>query len=185
MRRNPKLQVRKHHFLLLEVVIAIILIALCIIPLISPHTFILTEQKKFIHKVELDHLVNLTFADIVERMYRNEIPWSRIVGGDIFEIDEFDLQRMGYDRRLPFTGAYSFKVEHEKPTEESPKKLYLLSLRLSFVPLEGGRQSPVDKGKSALNYYYEIFAVRDLAGGEAPSPSQEEAEPPQQEEEAL
>lgn len=92
---------RKRHFLLLEVMIAFALIVMCILPLIYPHTFILTSQRKFIHKVDLDHQVNRIYADIVERLYRNGIPWNDIISGTEFEVNDLLLQRLKLEKKTP------------------------------------------------------------------------------------
>jgi hypothetical protein len=161
-----RLKVNKRHFLLLEVLIAFILIVVCMLPLITPHTFILTEQKKFMQQLEVDHLVNLVYADIVERLYRNEIPWNSIINGSVFEIDDFILQRIRYDKKLPYKGTYQFGEIIHKPTDESPKKLYVLKLDMNFIP-EGkpmaGHETEIP---GTLKYHYELFAVRDLGEGE-------------------
>ena len=153
------MKIRKHHFLLLEVIIAFILIVLCIIPLISPHTFILIEQKKFIHEIELDHVVNLTYADIVERLYRNDISWNAILNEEEFEIDDALLQRINYEKTLPYEGKYRFKEILHKPGEESLRTLYLMALNMTFTPTETEHKGGASK---ALNYHYELFIIRDL-----------------------
>lgn len=175
MRKRTKIKVRKRHFLLLEVIIAFILIVMCIIPLISPHTFILTEQKRFVHTIEVDHLVNLAFADIVKRMYINDINWSRIVNRDIFEVDESLLQRVEYKKQLPYTGVYRFGVVRYKPTGESPRKLYLLKLEMKFIPKGKTLTSFEEKMPGVLSYYYELFAVRDLGEGNLPEVEEEDS----------
>lgn len=161
-----KIKFRKRHFLLLEVIIAFILIVMCIIPLISPHTFILIEQKKFIHKIEADHLVNLTYADIVERLYLNEIPWNRVVSGDGFEIDDSLLERIKYEKMFPYKGTYRFGEIKHKPKDESLRKLYLLKLEMKFVPADKSKKDYEEEVPGTLNYYYELFVVRDLGEGE-------------------
>jgi len=152
-----KFKVRKRPFLLLEVMIAIVLIALSVIPLIYPHVFILTEQKKFVHRIELDHVVNLIFADIVEQMYRNELSWNQVFEGTKEAITAEHLRRVQYEKSFPFKGEYWFEETDHKPLEDSLRKLYLLNLNLIFVP-----ETTKEKDPKPLTYQYKLFVIRDL-----------------------
>ena len=140
---------KKRHLLLLEVMIAIALIVICVIPLISPHLFVLKYQREFVDKVELDHLVNLLYADFSEKMYKNEISWDQIAGKQEHEIDEHLLRRVGYTKKLPFKGTYRFGEVKHKPKPPQDFSVYLVTLDFTFSPEE-------------LKYHYEICVVRDL-----------------------
>lgn len=153
---------QKRPILLLEVMIAIALIVLAAIPLIYPHVYLLRAQSYFLEKVELDHVVNLHFVDLLEQLYLNKVPWGGVVNGQEFTFSDDTLSEMGYKRPLPFKGNYRFKVKNFKPKgeSESPLTLYLLDLDYSFYPKT---QTP-DK-KNQLNYHYNLFVVRDLGDG--------------------
>ena len=76
-------EVKKRYVSLLEVLIAFALIVLCVLPLIYPHVAMFKSQKAFIRKVELDHVVNLLYAKILEKLYMNSIPWQELGDGKI------------------------------------------------------------------------------------------------------
>lgn len=177
-----KLTIKKH-FLLLEVLIAFVLIALCMIPLISPQTFILTQQKKFIQELEVNHVVNLAYADIIERLYKNEIPWNSIIQGNEFEVDETMLQRLKYSKKIPYRGYYAFSEIIHKPTEDTPRKLYLFNLNFQFVPQVQGSgsksQEPLIPG--TLKFHYEVFVIRDIGTPGTPQSETNEGENPRSE----
>lgn len=176
MRGSPKnlkkmpFLIQKRHFLLLEVLIAFVIIALCMIPLISPHVFVLTEQKKFVKQVELDHLANLVYGDIVERMYQNEIQFSNVINGYEFEVDDPLLERIKFDKRLPYKGSFHFKEIIHKPTQEAPKTFYLVKLEIRFVPINKAPASYAADIPGTIRYVYELFLVRDH---QAMAPNQE------------
>lgn len=160
--------VRKRHYLLLEVLIAFFIVAMCVLPLIYPHTYILISQRKFISKVELDHLVNLLYGDILERMYKNEIRWQDIINKVEFEVDNTLLERVKFTKKLPYKGTFVFNEEKHKPDEgeaEVPYAHYLLKLDFSFT-------SEQDKQEKPLKYHYKIFAVRNLAGAPLMEPTE-------------
>lgn len=164
-------KVNKRHVLLLEVLIAFALIVMCIIPLLYPHTFILKEQKQFIHRIELDHVVNLLLADITERLYLNEIPWNDIANKTVFQIEETELRRINYSRSLPFKGSYQFGETIHKPKGEAAYSLYLLTLDITFTP-----EPPSKHKKEEYVYHYDIFLVRDLGtAGETPTEGEAES----------
>ena len=135
----------KRHMLLLEVLIAFTLIVVTIIPLIYPHTAILISQKKFIHKIELDHYVNQIHAKMIEDLYTNDINWSDIVSDREVKIDT--------PKKLPFEGTYKFTLNRRKPPEESEKNIYLINLDYKFI-------SKLDKDE--VLFHYDLFIVRDL-----------------------
>lgn len=172
MSKKVMLKHRKQHFLLLEVLIAIFLIVLCMIPLIYPHTYILVSQKRFVHQVELDHAVNLIYADIIEKLYTNDISWNAIISKTEFEVDDSFLESANIEGKLPFKGTYRFGETIHKPKKDPPDKpywLYLLTLDLTFTP-EYKVELDEDGKIPTFKYHYDIVVVRDLSLGEGGSP---------------
>lgn len=182
MKRKPHKISHKRHYLLLEVMIAFILVALCVLPLISPHVFILKEQKVAIQKIELDHIVNLVYADIIERLYKNEISWSDLNSERSFPIDEALLHRIGWSKPISYHGEYRFRVDKYKPKKQpAPYTLYLFDLTLGFLPQEianGGTNR--QKEEQQIKYEYKIFVERNLGGEEGADQEQENPEPPKE-----
>ena len=65
--------VRRSHFLLLEILIAFGLVALCIFPLVSSQVKILTAEKQLQQKLQDQRDANALFAAIVEKLYKKEM----------------------------------------------------------------------------------------------------------------
>lgn len=143
--------------LLMEVLIALALIALCAFPLIAPHTSILTEQKKFVATMELDHDVNLFYAEILERLYRNEISRKDIAEKRIFSIDEEMIKHAKNDKPFSFDGVYSFAETDYKSDDAKAWGVYLVNLQLVFFPKEFANSSDEIKNKNSLRYNYKVF----------------------------
>lgn len=79
VRRSPIVKVRrKQPFLLLEVLVAFFLVALCALPLMQPQFAMLKAERAFINSVTLDRVVNHLYTDLLLRFYRGEIAWSSI-----------------------------------------------------------------------------------------------------------
>lgn len=148
---------RKRTMMLLEVMIAFALVALCVLPLLSTNLGILKEQKGFERKVILDHAVNLFYGDILERLYLNKISWNDLFIQQ-FPIDDLMVTRSGVDpKKYLYRGSYRFTKIRNKPELPGDYSAWLFKLIFTFYPLSG-------KG-SAQNYEYEIFIVRDLKEG--------------------
>lgn len=146
---------------LLEVLIAFALIALCILPLIYPHVFILRSEKKFISTVELDHVVNLLFADRLQKLYQNEISWQEIESGNPIPITPSMIEAAGYSGDLPFTGTYQFVKIRQKPKDPKDRSAYLFSLEFTFTAKPG--QFLEKKGDdSKIVYKYQVPVERVL-----------------------
>lgn len=159
--------------LLLEVMIAIALIVMAAIPLIYPHLYLLRMQRHFMDKVELDHVVNLHYIEVLEKMYKNEeITWASVLNGIEFTIPQEKISSDSYDRPLPFKGTYRFKVDNYKPKGDggAALTLYLIGLDYSFSPLN---QDPSEE--NTLRYHYDLFVVRDVGDGQLPQGDEEES----------
>lgn len=148
--------IRKSHMILLEILIALALVAFCALPLVYPQVYILKSERKFIDTVELDHFVNLLFANRLQKLYLNEIPWSTIESGRPQHIDENILNEMEYKEGLPFDGTYQFSIIKRKPREPAERTLFLVKLLFAFTPK---KSKEVDK-EAKYVYEYEIFIER-------------------------
>lgn len=72
------MSVRKKTFLLLEVLIGIFLISLCLSPLVyGPISSYISEIRIF-KEVEGERMADLSFSEIKEKLFKNEIPWKSL-----------------------------------------------------------------------------------------------------------
>jgi hypothetical protein len=152
----------RRHFMLLEVMICFALVVLCFLPLIYPHVFMLKAQKQFQKRVELDHVTNLIYADIIEQLYRNEISWSNIVGNSSMPIDENFLRRIHYEGSFSYTGNYSFKVFLSKSNKAKTLTYYHLKLIITFLPQKFTSITSEKQKDFATTFNYDIFVERNL-----------------------
>ncbi|MBX7066498.1 MAG: hypothetical protein K1X28_04650 [Parachlamydiales bacterium] len=69
---------QKRTFLLMEILIALSLVALCIVPLVrNPFEWTRSEFKK-LELLEQERLADWTFTEINEMFLKHEIPWKKI-----------------------------------------------------------------------------------------------------------
>ena len=170
-RNNNIFVFKKRHQSLLEVLIAFALVALCVLPLIYPHVAMFKAQNTFIRKVDLDHVVNLLYAKILEKLYMNSIPWNDIEQ-TVFPVDAGLLGEIQYDKPLYFSGSYNFSEPWPvtdpkypypvfKPNTPGPYSLYLFKLTFNFLPQEFAKATDEVKQQNNIKYQYNVFVVRD------------------------
>ncbi len=134
---------RRRSILLLEVLIAIALITLCIIPLIYPHVMIVKKERAASELIEINHLVNEKTVEILQDLYLNKIPFETLMNGEKIPIKT----------DLPYKGYYQFKEKKHKPKEMGPYVIYLFDLKFSFT-----------KDKKEHTFTTGFFLIRDVPG---------------------
>jgi hypothetical protein len=117
--------------LLLEVLIAFSLVVLCALPLVAPHIELLRGQRQIIRWIELDHTVNLLYADILEKLYYNTLPWEEILAKHPYAISQETLKQLGY-KNLPPTEAVYFFEDVENKSNNEGVSLHQIKLILRF-----------------------------------------------------
>lgn len=153
--------VNRRHALLLEVLIAFVLVVMCVLPMIYPQVYILRSEKRFIDAVELDHTVNLVYANRLQKMYLNEIGWSDIEGEKSAPVSEEILREAGFTGEFPYDGEYKFLIVKRKPP--SPEdRLYLINLIFTFTPknISISQSKDIQTKPEQLEYSYSIFVER-------------------------
>jgi hypothetical protein len=129
-------------FLLLEVMIAIVLVALCAIPLLYPHFYMLKEERNVSDTIELQRLVNQFHVEILEQLHKNEIDWKHIENEISGPLESEQLNKIGHE------GSYSLSILEDNPDQGK----YLLQLTLSFK-----RKSVKGEPKT---FNYSVFVKR-------------------------
>jgi hypothetical protein len=148
--------IRKQPYLLLEVLIAFFLVALCAIPLMQPQFAMLKAERAFTNVLTLDRVVNRLYAELLERFYRGEVSWASI--GTLANpqsphpITDPEVAALG------FKGKYEIRVRHYpgKHGEYSkggskdpfrPDHRHLLEVQYQFTGNRG----------ESLNYSFSLY----------------------------
>jgi hypothetical protein len=144
---------KKHHFQLLEVMIALFLVTLCAIPLIYPHVRIYQEQKQHILEAKLDHEANVAYGHILVLLYEKGIPWVDITSGK---------QRILEDEAgISFPCTYVVSIAQEKNRGQH----YMFQIDISLT----------SRSQKPLTYTY--FAFVEISNGEQTNEAQTPALP--------
>lgn len=128
---------KKHSFVLIELLIALSLFILCIIPLIEiPFNAINSEIKSY-QQLELQRIADLTFADIESQLFQNTLSWDEIkvkknkktqIQKNIVTIN---LQGFGQKKIQQTCSIWTSRCKKGKKSE----KYRLLTLEIQFKAL--------------------------------------------------
>lgn len=137
--------------LMLEVLIALAIVSLCLLPLISPHVLVYKAQKEFSDSIEMGRKANELFGEILERLHKNEIPWQAIQEKHLLPLEEL-LSKSKLSKEF-YQGKYQFTILEQKENLETGWGMHLLNLEISL-----------GKGKNPHyhSFYYSIPLVRHI-----------------------
>ena len=71
---------KKKPFLLLEILIAILLVSICLVPLVQSPIQSFRAELQLLEEMEGERLAEWTFSEIKEKLLKNEIPWEKLPG---------------------------------------------------------------------------------------------------------
>lgn len=128
---------KKRTYLLLEVLVAFMLAAICIVPLVSQPLKLYRNEVDYFETMEKERWADWTFLEIKEMLLKNEIPWEKI----------------------PSQGFYSSRFKL------SPIPLHIPGIRSktikrSFV-LRNSKQKIKPDGTLYLQVYVYVFLNKD------------------------
>ena len=150
------MKVKKRHYLLLEVLIAFTIIALCAIPLIAPHSWMIKEESELSQEIEKDRYVNLIYSHVIEMLYNNTIPWQTLINEEVpISIDITQIP--GIPSNWPYEAILTTQVTRQKKGEDESQRFYYLTLSITLV----------QKGEIvSLPYSYTVFMERKIKIGQ-------------------
>jgi hypothetical protein len=106
---------QKKNFLLIEILVAITLIALCSFTLMENPIRFFSHEIKTLEKIEFERIADLSFLEIKERLYKNEISWdmaSTQKKAKIETLKDFDLKIGSFEKKI--TRSYQVWTRREK-----------------------------------------------------------------------
>jgi len=137
------------HMLLLEVLIALSIVLLCILPLLQPHVVMIQSEKDFIREVQLDRVVNQLFADLlINSFYNQRITWEEITSNREVPIASEAVKALLYNGK--------YQIVHQAPADgaaNEARPFHLLEIQYTFTHAIK-RQDP-------LVYKFNLFVQRE------------------------
>lgn len=129
--------------------IAFAIVVICALPLITPHVWMIKEEKSFIHDLEKDRYISNIFAYIVENLHQNEIPWSSLDQRD----KTWQIQKEAIEE-IPNSWPYTILVQSyykEKDGPEEGQDYHLVNINIILIN---------DQTKKEKTYKYKLFIER-------------------------
>jgi len=142
---------KKSPFLLLEILIALLLVSLCLVPLIQAPIRSYRGEFRLLEEMERDRLADWTFSEIKEKLLKNELPWENFPTPTLttgpFSLPDVTLQIPGLPSKT-VQRKFSFKCGKKGEKVGPQGEIYrLVTLSILFYP-------PLPKAKE---YSYKLF----------------------------
>lgn len=110
--KNNHLRNKRRHFQLLELMIAVFILLLCVVPTVKIFTSIYLSQQEMVRKNDRDHMARRIHAKLMEKLYKREIPLS-VVGLSIpVDLQDNDIETQLQKLRYKFSGTFSLVHSH-------------------------------------------------------------------------
>ncbi len=145
---------QKRSYVLLEVMIALVLVCLCLLPLALNPIKTLQKEIEMLEEIEYERIAEITFMQIKEMLLKNEIPWE-----DLSTSQKVKKKNNLAPVFLSLPGFYEKKIErafkiycpHEKEGMQSTiYRHILLSIEL------------FNQAKKTQLYEYHLFAQKQM-----------------------
>lgn len=147
-------RIKKHNYLLLEVLIALMLVFLCLFPMMKTNVFILQTEKKFVHEIEAQRFVNLALVEIIEKLHTNEIHWKQIVNGET----DPKILTLTFPKGYPYQLHYQIIQKEKKNGQGKFTKPAQNGKSYNLVTIYLLLSSPRDT--KVLTYHYDLYIER-------------------------
>lgn len=119
---------RRRPVLLLEVLIALGIVALALIPLIQPHFAVLRAERAFVKEIDRERLLDQLIAERIVELYNNLYSWADITAEASFDVSDPRLEELGYIGQLSFR---PYRKKGDLGDEEGDRHyLFQMTLRL-------------------------------------------------------
>lgn len=155
----------KRYFQLLEVMIAIFLIAVCAVPIMGSFVGVYKDQKELVRTIRLDHIAHLAFAKAAEDLYR-----AGARGDSIKDHLHRDIPLTNFHNDPEIAGDYDFfyyiDILKPRPKQREASEKLLLSVSIKSI-----KKVP-DKKKKDRTYDYKLFVSRKTKLGQNDLPEE-------------
>ncbi len=123
----------KHHFTLIEVLLAIAILSSAIVPLLAPQLWMVKEERQFLHEIQAANLSQEYLAYFLEKIYEHQISWEELISSQNIPFDAAFWADRGI---APLKMSYSTSVNIKKLDEEDESGAFLINLD---IHIEGVR----------------------------------------------
>lgn len=147
---------KKLHFQLLEIMIAVFLMSICIVPLLKSYVFMHLEQKEIKRSADRNQLVHEIHSKALEKLY-NEPPNFIELENGLLAYD-FDGEITNKLKALHYEGKYQLKLQQKRKRSET----YHLLIEL-IISLKDLKEKNVGEEAKSKEFIYYVYARRSTS----------------------
>lgn len=163
LRATHKQHKRSYCFLLLELLIALALFSLCILPLASMPIHALTQEIMACQRMQLQRLADLAFADVKAMLYQNAIAWEELDSSKSNKAlvlkDSVVLKGKEIGTRTINRDCFVWSSSRKKGKDQEEYRLVTVEIRLT-TPQQGKFFLFKNQRRNSLSFYYRVFIVQ-------------------------
>jgi hypothetical protein len=156
---------RKHPFLLLELLIAMGLLSLCIVPLARMPMSALNSEIKTYQRLQLYRINDVVFADVKAALYANEIPWEQL---DVLRKDKsliltkkIPIKLKGIGVRQLECACYAWSSASKKGKNQEECRLVNIEVRFT-TPSQRRFFLFNNRFRDVLSFHHKVFITQQL-----------------------
>ena len=142
-----RVKLKKLPFQLLEVLIAMVLLLTALAPALHIIINVYKKQTMALHTYEATHLSRLIFADLIEKLYKNEINYGELEEGYEFKTEDESINQQL--KKIGFETSTFIKIEKQKKESKFRRCLLKISMLLKSQ----------SKSKTAEFDYYQYLQM--------------------------
>ena len=174
-----KIQRHKHHFQLLELMVAAFILLICVAPTMRIFTSMYQAQQVIIRDNQRDHLVHLIHATFTEQLYKRTITLEGVKKGQPIVLEDYELEKLLKDFGYDFTGTFTLLKSSTPKGQEKPS-MYLGQIQIKIKdtlhkpkPQEGNKKIEIEDPSDTYYDYYvyidcgERCNEKEKSGGKA------------------
>lgn len=126
---------RKRPFQLLEVLVAMALLLVCVVPILQSQVALYQNERAAIADHQVEEIAKFAASDLLLRLFRREIPWEEVTSGESYPLATFfDGETFAPELpQIPYEGSYAFSIENDK------ERATYLACTMTFTPTAGGK----------------------------------------------
>jgi len=154
------MRVKKRPFILLEIMIAIALVALFTLPLTLNPTRLLIQEVKMLERMEAERIADLSFLEVKEKLLRQQIPWSELKEGKKkkYPLENQHFISLAGFKKKRVNGTFSLRVKNEKEGDGGTIYRHLIvTIELSLPAVSEKEKLP------AFNYHLFAQKVKEVS----------------------
>lgn len=119
-------KIKKHPFVLLEILIALAITSLAALPLALSPIHALQKEREMLEEIEYGRIADYSFSDIKEMLLQNSIPWEELSSSEKnYFLDDISFYLPGFKERV-VQREFTVQVSREKEGENNAVYRHLI-----------------------------------------------------------